>query len=390
MNFSFAKIPPVLFGAGMRKNIPTLCATFGQRILIVRGANSFDRSTLCQQLLQELEMQGQVSQCTINGEPSPNLIDESVQKFRNFRPDVILAIGGGSVIDAAKAIAGLLPCGHSVFDYLEGVGPGHEYHGPCLPWIAVPTTAGTGSEASKNAVLSQQGEGGFKKSFRSEQLIAHTIIMDPELHLTCPTDITAACGMDAFTQLLESYVSSEANPMTDALAWSGMEQAHTHLLNAFNHGDLASRSGMAYAAMLSGITLANAGLGSVHGLASPLGAFHPIPHGVVCGTLVSTATLINIEVMQQRQPKNIALKKYANVGRLLSDQPRLEDKQAHAALLAILDDWIQQLNIPRLGSFGLTHADIDQIVTHCRGNSMKTNPVSLTDKEAFQIIADRL
>ncbi|MDQ6961373.1 MAG: iron-containing alcohol dehydrogenase [Mariprofundaceae bacterium] len=390
MNFSFATVPPILFGAGEHKNIPSLCATFGSRVLIVRGGASFDQSEVCQKIRQRLEAQGQVTQCHISGEPSPSIIDESVQKHRNFHPDVILAVGGGSVIDAAKAIAGLLPCGHSVLDYLEGVGAGHEYHGPCLPWIAVPTTAGTGSETSKNAVLSQQGLGGYKKSFRSDQLIAHHIVMDPELHISCPAAITAACGMDAFTQLLESYVSTRANTMSDALAWNGMEKAHDHLLDAFNTGQLESRSGMAYASMLSGITLANVGLGSVHGLASPLGAFFPIPHGVVCGTLVGVATRINIEAMQHREPQNPALQKYAKVGRLLSDQPRLKDEQAHAALIAILDDWIQQLHIPRLSEFQIQATDIDQIVAGSRGNSMQTNPIELTDAEIHQIVRECL
>jgi len=234
-----------------------------------------------------------------------------------------VGIGGGSALDAAKAIAGLLRVGDSVMDYLEGVGPEKPYTGPAVPFIAVPTTAGTGSEATKNAVLSRHGRDGFKKSFRDERLVAQHALVDPDLLIGCPPELIAANGMDALTQLVESWTSLRANPFTDALALSGLEAARDALLpwyeNAGGPADIteAARSRMAYASLISGITLAQVGLGAVHGLASPLGAFFPIPHGVVCGTLLAEATDINIRAMRERDRHNPALARYARLAEIL-------------------------------------------------------------------------
>ncbi len=279
------------------------------------------------------------------------MVDEAVRALRTESIDVVIGIGGGSALDAAKAIAGLLKPGNSVMDHLEGVGPELPYVGPATPFIAVPTTAGTGSEATKNAVLSVQGPDGFKKSFRDEKLVAEYALIDPDLLATCPPAVIAANGMDAFTQLLESYVSSRAAPLTDSLAWGGMKAARDGLLALHaDAGDATARERMAYAALVSGITLAQVGLGSVHGLAAPLGAFFPIPHGVACGTLVATATRINIESLRTREPAHPALEKYAQVGRLLSRQGQLDRDAAHAALIDTLETWTRELKLPDTGA----------------------------------------
>lgn len=209
------------------------------------------------------------------GEPSPDFVDANVSKYAHMGIGSVLGIGGGSALDAAKAIAGLLKPGNSVMDHLEGVGPELPYRGPTTPFIAVPTTAGTGSEVTKNAVLSVHGANGFKKSFRDEQLVAEYAVIDPDLLTACPPAVLAANGMDAFTQLLESFLSSKANPFTDALALSGIEQVRDALIPLYEGQGNASehRAAMAYAALLSGITLAQAGLGSVHGLAAPSARF---------------------------------------------------------------------------------------------------------------------
>ncbi len=255
-------------------------------------------------------------------------------------------------------------------------------------------TAGTGSEATRNAVLSVQGENGFKKSFRHDDLVAQVAVVDPELLATCPPEVIAANGMDAFTQLIESYVSTKANPFTDALAWSGMEAVRDGFLAAYHGGDgetaQRGRAGMAYAALLSGITLAQAGLGSVHGLASPLGAYFPIPHGVVCGTLVATATEVNVHALRERAPESVALEKYAHVGELLAGQIFSRPETAWQALVQTLNDWTQRLNIRRLGSYGVSEENIPRIVAGARGSSMKTNPVALTDAEIAAIVRARL
>jgi alcohol dehydrogenase len=277
-------------------------------------------------------------------------------------------------------------------DHLEGVGPEKPYHGPTTPFIAVPTTAGTGSEATKNAVLSRRGPDGFKKSFRDEKLMAEVAILDPDLLATCPPDLIAANGMDAFTQLLEAYVSIRANPITDALALTGLEAARDGLLPWYQGGDgvALARERMALASLLSGICLAQTGLGSVHGLAQPLGSFFPIPHGVVCGTLVAAATRVNIDVVRARDPHNPALAKYARVGRLFSAHGPLDDVGAHGLLVSVLDGWTRTMSLPTLSALGVGAQDVPRIIANCRGSSMKTNPVVLNDDEVAQILAARL
>jgi alcohol dehydrogenase len=319
------------------------------------------------------------------------MVDEAVRALHTEPIDVVIGIGGGSALDAAKAIAGLLRPANSVMDHLEGVGPELPYAGPATPFIAVPTTAGTGSEATKNAVLSVQGAGGFKKSFRDDKLVAEYALVDPDLLATCPPAVIAANGMDALTQLLESYVSSRATPLTDSLAWGGMKAARDGLLALHaDTGDAAARERMAYAALVSGITLAQVGLGSVHGLAAPLGAFFPIPHGVACGTLVAKATQINIEALRARDPGHPALEKYAQVGRLLGRQGQLVQAAAHAALIDVLETWTRELKLPTLAHYGVTSADIPRIVANSRGSSMKTNPVQLDDSEIAAILTARI
>jgi alcohol dehydrogenase len=400
--FTLTRLPVIQFGEGQLYQLPHYLKPYGKRVLMVMGARSFRTSTFWEQLQAQLrEQQFSWETVTITDEPSPQLIDNIVQTYHSQAIQVVVGIGGGSVLDAAKAIAGLLPRGNSVMDHLEGVGKGIPYQGPALPFFAVPTTAGTGSEASKNAVLSHRGENGFKKSFRHELLVAQMAIVDSNLLTSCPADLIAANGMDAFTQLLESYVSCNANPITDALAWSGM--------NAFNDGfwmvwerqvaSLSSETGerqrggysqLAYAALLSGITLAQAGLGSVHGLAAPLGAFFPIPHGVVCGTLVAEATDINIRALQERAPQSSSLGKYAAVGKLFSRIPAQSQTEALITLVDTLRQWTQRLNLPKLSQYGMSTAAISKVIANCRGGSMKTNPLLLTDDELRELLERRL
>ena len=392
--FSISRLPRIHFGNGRSQEIPAFAAGFGRTVLLVTGKQSFYGTPRWQVLTKALNEKGlRWYHGTVSGEPSPQVVDDLVQEFHHQSIDVVVGIGGGSVLDAAKAIAGLLPHGNSVIDHLEGVGNNCPYHGPSVPFIAVPTTAGTGSEATKNAVLSESGRNGFKKSFRDECLVPEHAIIDPDLLASCPRDLIAADGMDALTQLLESYVSIKANPFTDALAWSGMQAFKQGFFAAYAGVEpeaSAGRGAMAYAALLSGITLAQVGFGSVHGLASPLGALYPIPHGVVCGTLVSVATRINIEALQQRAATHPALARYAAVGRLLSDNPDLDDTAAHNALIELLAQWSEQLQLSRLSAYGIGIDDFPWIVSNSRGSSMQTNPIVLTDAEITAILQQRL
>ena len=391
--FNITGLPKIIFGNGTAARIPELASEFGRNALIMTGARSYVETPQWTRLQAGLRSAGiAFEHAIVSGEPSPSLVDEIAAGFRSLNIEVVIGIGGGSVLDAAKAVAGLLRVENSVLDFLEGVGPELPYMGPEVPFIAVPTTAGTGSEATKNAVLSKQGADGYKKSFRHDRLVANYAVVDPELLATCPKELIAANGMDAFTQLLESYVSIRANPFTDALAMSGMRAVSDSLVPWYNNeGDVSQhRANMAYGALLSGITLAQAGLGSVHGLAAPLGAFFPMPHGVVCGTLVAECTRMNIKILQVEQTGGSALWRYAHVGKVLANNMRLPEQDGLETLLEVLERWTEELRLPRLSSYGMKSADIPKVVANCRGNSMKTNPIVLPDEKVMEILQARL
>jgi alcohol dehydrogenase len=391
--FGIARLPRIEFGRGALAKLPALLAQYNRRLLLVTGARSFATSPSAPPLFAALRERGWTWETvTVAGEPSPEEVDAAVRRLHGAPIDVVVGIGGGSVLDAAKAIAGLLRPGNSVLDHLEGVGPELPYRGPATPFIAVPTTAGTGSEATKNAVLSRQGAEGFKKSFRDDALVAEVAVIDPDLLAGCPRPLIAANGMDALTQLLESYVSARANPFTDVLALSGLRAARDGLLAWYAQGDdmVEARERMAYASLISGVCLAQTGLGSVHGLASPLGAFFPIAHGVVCGTLVAAATRVNVVAMEAREPGNLALKKYAEVGRLLAGRSQGADAADRGLLVDTLSDWTQRLALPSLGALGVPLHDVDRIVAASRGSSMKTNPIVLSDDEIRHVLVARM
>ena len=391
--FSIARLPRIEYGSGAFNLIAELTGRFGDRALIVTGARSFPASGRWHQLLQQFATQGiSYEHVTIDGEPSPAMVDDAVSAYATAGIEVVVGIGGGSAMDAAKAIAGLLRLKQSVMDFLEGVGPELPYQGPAVPLIAVPTTAGTGSEATRNAVLSKQGKDGFKKSFRDDKLVAEIAIVDPDLLSTCPRDVIAANGMDALTQLIESYVSIKANVFNDALGISGLRAARDGLVSLYRSdgADAQARERMAYASLISGINLAQTGLGSVHGLASPLGAFYPVPHGVVCGTLVAAATEMNINAMFDREIDNPALDRYARVSEVLAQRRFKSRDEALEQLVQLLRQWTEDLMLQGLGVYGLKHKDIDHVVKHSRGSSMKTNPIVLTDEEIKAILVERM
>ena len=391
--FNISSLPRIVFGDGVISRVPALAGEFGSHALLLTGAKSFVQSPQWAVLTNGLKTGGiSFEHATIDGEPSPELADELAAHFRKNNIEVVIGVGGGSVLDAAKAVVGLLRVENSVMDYLEGVGPELPYPGPEVPFIAVPTTAGTGSEATRNAVLSRHGQDGFKKSFRHEKLVPKYAVVDPELLAGCPKQLIAANGMDAFTQLLESYVSTRANPITDALAMSGMRAVRDSLIGWHNgEGDVAQhRSNMAYGALLSGITLAQVGLGSVHGLAAPLGAFFPIPHGVVCDTLVAECTRANLRALQARDHGSHAIWRYAHVGKVMANNMKLSEQDGLDTLIEVLEGWTQSLKLPRFSSYGMAESDIPRVVVNCRGSSMKTNPIVLTDNEVGDILMNRL
>ena len=391
--FALGRLPRITFGERTFARVPELASAHGRQVLLVTGGRSLAASGRRARLLDGFAAAGLevVGEVAVLDEPSPDVVDGAVDAHRDRGVDVVVGVGGGSVLDAAKAIAGLLRTGTGIRDHLEGVAPQLPYPGPAVPFVAVPTTAGTGSEASRNAVISERGPAGYKRSFRDERLVAADAVVDPDLLAGAGPHRIAANGMDAVTQLLESFVSTRATPVTDALALEGLQAAHDGLLAW--HGDPdgpaapAARSRMALASLLSGICLANAGLGAVHGLASPLGALLPVPHGVACGATLAGVTAANVAAMERRDPGSPALGRYAVLGRLLADLPGdTPDAEARSALTETLAEWTRVLGIPGLAAFGLDEATVDAVVAGSRGSSMRTNPVVLDDTELAAVL----
>ncbi len=289
-----------MFGNGMVEKLPGIIEGYGKRILIVTGKASFAASGYAEKLLTDLESRGiSVHLVSVHGEPTPEDIDLTVKNFRNVGIGLVAGIGGGSAIDAGKAISAMIGKTEPVTEFLEGVG-NRDHPGTKIPFIAVPTTSGTGSEATKNAVISRIGVDGFKRSLRHDNLVPDIALVDPDLTLKCSPEITAASGMDCFTQLIEAFLSVKAIPYTDALALEGLKAVKDSLEKSYTDGsDRGARSGMSFAALTSGICLANAGLGTVHGFASSLGGMFEIPHGLVCGSLMAKTNEINVRQLRK-------------------------------------------------------------------------------------------
>jgi len=392
-SFSFARIPNIIFGAGKLNELYDIIPKFGKNILFVIGENSLKKSGKWEEITSNLESKSfNYSLISISNEPAPTIIDEVATKFRKKNIELVVGIGGGSVTDAGKAISAMIPKEDSIKNYLEGVGS-KTHDGKKIPYIAIPTTSGTGSEATKNAVISEIGPKGFKKSLRHDNLIPNVALIDPVLMIPCPSSISAACGMDAFTQLLEAFVSPKGSPMTDALAFSGMKYINKNLLSACSSGasNIEVRTAMAYASLMSGITLANAGLGIVHGLAGPIGGLFDIPHGVICGTLLTEATKINIKKLQELGSSGKeGLRKYADIGVLLSGNKFVEQGKIDeycSILVDTLDGWTQDLKLERLRKYGINIKDIEKIIEKA---GLKNNPVNLNKKDIKTILINRL
>ena len=389
--FSFYRTPRLAFGPGRLAEIAAILGRFGRHVLLVTGGRSLARTGRLDHLVSIFKENAiGFDRITVTGEPSPELIDDATAHYRPRQIDAVLAVGGGSVLDAGKAISAMLTQQASVCDFLEGIGK-KVHSGRKIPFIAVPTTAGTGSEATKNAVLSRIGAAGYKKSLRHDNFVPDVTLIDPQLMVTCPSDTTAACGMDALTQLIEAYVSTAASPMTDALSLDAIGRVHQNLAAAGSHGsnDIAVRSQMAYAAFISGVVLANAGLGIVHGLASPAGGFFDIPHGVVCGTLLAAATRTNIAVLRASGDPLAALTKYGRIGALLSNRDFTVQRTRTFCDLLVekLEEWTDRLHMPRLGRYGIKTDDIDKLAA---GAGLKNNPARLDAGHIRDIVAARL
>jgi alcohol dehydrogenase class IV len=388
--FKFSALPQLYAGKGALGKLRDIMNQQGyKRYLLVTGKSALERIMK----IPEFETFYKHTEFSsihypVDHEPSPSDIDNALSLQKTFKPDCIIALGGGSAIDTGKAISAMLPLQDNVLNYLEGVG--NSIHpGTKLPFIAIPTTAGTGSEATKNAVISVTGQNGFKKSLRHDNFVPDYAILSPELTTTLPVFQTVFSGMDAFTQLVESFLSTNANSLTDALALEGIRNIISALPICINKGnDLASRAKVQYAAYLSGITLANAGLGTIHGFASSIGGRIDIPHGLICGTLMSTVNRKTIHKLKQFKDETSenALAKYIKLGELVTSQNNLSSEELIEAFLDFLNLWTTKFNIPKLGEYGLSEVMFSSIISHT-GN--KNNPVKLNEKEMLDVLRER-
>jgi alcohol dehydrogenase class IV len=401
--FSISRLPELVFGEGRLSELPAILGKRGIRsVALITGGASFRKTEAYERLRGDLASYGITGQeFSVSREPSPEIVDSITQELtasgakgrgdseRKAAVEGVLAIGGGSVIDAAKAVAAMLTMEGSTADYLESVGE-KTPTGTRLPLFAVPTTSGTGTEATKNAVLSRVGEGGFKKSLRHDNLVPDLALIDPLLTLSCPPEVTAASGLDAITQLIEAYTSVRATPFTDALALGALETAGRAFPRVCKDGsDKEARAGMAYAAYISGICLAHAGLGVVHGIASPLGGLFPVPHGVVCGTLVAEATRYTLAraIRIDDPSENSVLHRYARAGMALSGRDADSDNGNAALLVTTLERYIRDTSLPALGAFGITRTDARRVAEKV---DAKNHPIPLTVDDITSIIEGRL
>lgn len=384
--FQFARVPAIHFKKGMIAGLPSLTDYYGKRLVIVTGKSSFLKTPQSEQLFSELKkVSAHWHLISIPGEPTPEKIDDAVKEMGSERIDLVIGIGGGSVLDAGKAISAMLYKPDSVMEYLEVVG-NKEHPGTKVPFIAVPTTSGTGSEATKNAVISKTGRDGFKRSLRHDNLVPEIALIDPELTVNCPSDITAASGMDCFTQLTEAYLSDKSNQYTDALAIEGLKTIKSSLVRSCIDGsDIEARTGMSFAALTSGICLANAGLGVVHGFASSLGAKYNIPHGVICGTLMSAANDINVKVLRKNKVIS-ALEKYIFLGKLFLEKKDGSDDYFIDGFIDYLYGLSEELRLPGLKSAGVDERDYDSII---KNTECKNNPAKLSSDELLEILQMR-
>ncbi|HLP03051.1 MAG TPA: iron-containing alcohol dehydrogenase [Opitutaceae bacterium] len=373
--FEFATAQRIVCGAGARAELPGIVASLGRRVFWVGGANPRRHAELLRAVgagVESLEM------FAVAGEPTVELVEEGARRLRALGGAVVVAVGGGSAIDAGKAIAALAANPGEALDYLEVVGRGRALTQVPLPFVAVPTTAGTGAEATRNAVLAVPAAR-VKVSLRSAAMLPRVALVDPELALDLPADVTAATGMDALTQLIEPYLSCRANPLTDALCRDGIGRVARALPRAIAEpGDLAARADLALGALQSGMALANAGLGAVHGIAGPLGGMFPAPHGAVCAALLAPVLRANLAALRDRAPQHPAMARIAEIARWITGDMAATANDAPLACAELA----RRLVIPSLGRWGVRHGDVATLVEKAAAaSSMKGNPLPLTAAE---------
>lgn len=378
--FEFATATRIVFGSGtVSQAADALRALGATRVLFVTGRNP-DRYRGVQTALSAAGLTYVVLR--VEGEPTVDFVRAQTREAQLEACDAVLAVGGGSALDAGKAIASLIPNGGEPLDFLEVIGKGQPITRPSLPFVAVPTTAGTGSEVTRNAVLADPGAQ-VKASLRSPHMLPRMAIVDPELLVGLPPAIVAATGLDALAQNVEPFLSRRANPITDALAREGIVRSARSLRRMFDTGgDSSTREDLALTSLLGGLCLANAGLGAVHGFAAPIGGMFDAPHGAVCAALLPVSLEVNLRAMRTRTPHSPVLPRFDELARLLTGRPGATAEDGIR--------WIQELRdalgVPGLREYGVSDGDVPLLCERAReASSMKANPLDLTDEELTEI-----
>ena len=380
MRFEFATATRIVFGEGTIQEVAPLAAEMGSSAFVVTG-RTVKRA---EPLLKQLEKQGiKHVAFSVSGEPTTTIVRASVEQARQAKSDLVIGIGGGSVLDTGKAIAAMLTNSGQLEDYLEVVGRGKPLTRHPVPYIAIPTTAGTGAEVTRNAVLASL-EHRVKVSMRSPLMLPRLAVVDPALTHSMPPSVTASTGLDALTQLMEVYVSSKANPLTDGICREGLKRAARSLRRAYEDGsNRGAREDMALASLFGGLGLANAKLGAVHGFAGPLGGMFSAPHGVICARLLPYVMQANVQALQGRAAGSPALARYDKVAQLLTGTVTARAVDGVA--------WVQELcaalKVPPLTEFGLKEQDFPTVVAKSqKSSSMKGNPITLAENELKEIL----
>lgn len=396
MKFEFSTARRIVFGPGAAEQIPGLVAGYGKRAFLVLGSTP-DRSKPTLDALTSREITPTVF--NVPGEPTIEMAQAAVKAAREAKADVVVAIGGGSVLDVGKVAAVMLKNEGELSLYLEVVGKGRPLREQAAPLIAVPTTAGTGAEVTYNAVLGVP-EQQMKVSMRSPLMVPRWAIVDPLLTHSMPPELTASTGLDALTQLVEAFVSNKANPLTDGLCREGLQRAGRSLQRAVEDGSNAhAREDMALASLLGGMALANARLGAVHGFAGPLGGITTAPHGIICGKLLPYVMQANVQALQNQSPGSRAsgsavqslssedvqalLAKFDEIGRILTGTNTANASDA----ISWISDLCASFGLPALRKYGLSTADFPAIVQKAKkASSMQGNPVELSEEELTAIL----
>ncbi len=380
MEFAFATSNHIRFGDGRVGEAGQISAEYGSNAFVVTGSSS-ERAA---PLIESLQSHGMLhTEFSVSQEPTIEIVIEGLEKARASNPDVVIGIGGGSVLDTGKAIAVLLTNGDDPLDFLEVIGRGKPLQNPSKPYIAIPTTSGTGSEVTRNAVLASE-EYSVKVSLRSAFMLPDVALIDPTLTYNVPPHVTASTGLDALTQVIEPYISRQRNPMTDGFCLEGIPRAAHALQGATMDGsDASARRDMAITSLMGGLALANAGLGAVHGFAGPFGGMFHAPHGAICAALLPHVLELNRKALVARAPEDEALPRLERIGKLVTSDPSASAQDG----ISWIRDLVDVLKIPHLRTYGFERGDFPDVIEKAKvSSSMRGNPIELTESELEEIL----